>query len=237
MYNLYNADNVEIMNQLSNDDDFAYKINLVYCDMLYESMDFEWVWYAMMLVGHGSIFIIQTDWHTVSEIDVFIKSHFVVTPLNHLVWKNEWGNHPKDRFHQCYDDILIYKINDIQDKKLPHKFYLDRIQVPKATTKTKLNPSGRETKTATAWIDDICLTTTSKERVKKADGHLVKWQKPLKLFDRIILPFTDENDLILDPFAGVGSLGLWCKINNRNYIGIEIDKDIFNLAKERIEGV
>ena len=144
--------------------------------------------------------------------------------INHLVWKNEWGNHPRNKFHQCYDDILIFS------KGKDYKFYPDRIQVPKATANTKLNPSGRTTKTATAWIDDITLTTTSRERVKKTDGHNIRWQKPLKLYDRIILPFSDFSDNILDPFSGSGSLAKWCLLNNRNYYGIEIDKEVYEIS-------
>jgi DNA modification methylase len=117
---------------------------------------------------------------------------------------------------------------------LTHRFYSDRIQVAKATANTRLNPSGRETKTATAFISDICLTTTSKERVKLEDGHLIRWQKPLALLDRVLLPFTDEGDWILDPFSGSNSTGLWCKNNNRNYTGIELDKEVFKIGKERI---
>ena len=145
--------------------------------------------------------------------------------INHLVWKNEWGNYPKDRFHQCFDDILVYS------KGKHYKFYPERIQVPKVTAKSKgLNPSQRDTKPATAWIDDITLTTIAKERVKKKDGHLIRWQKPQRLYDRIILPFSDKFDNILDPFMGSGSLALWSRINERNYVGMEIDSEVYNLA-------
>ncbi len=146
-----------------------------------------------------------------------------------MVWKNEWGNHPKDRFHQCFDDILIF----CNGKEW--RFNSNDIQIPKATALTKLNPSGRLTKTATAWIDDICLTTTSKERIKTSDGHLIKWQKPLKLMDRLLFPFTTEGDFVLDPFMGSGTCGVWCKKNHRNYIGVENNEEIFNLAKNRID--
>lgn len=89
---------------------------------------------------------------------------------------------------------------------------------------------------ATAWIDDICLTTTSKERVKGLDGHLVKWQKPIGLLRRIFSPFVDKGDWILSPFMGTGTCGIVAQELGCNYIGIEIDKNIFNLAKERIKG-
>lgn len=44
-----------------------------------------------------------------------------------------------------------------------------------------------------------------------------------------------ENDLVLDPFMGSGTTGIACKRLNRNFIGIELDKNYFDVAKERIE--
>lgn len=227
MIALYNDDNIKVMSDMY---DKGILINLVYCDFIYENLDFRWVDYATRILCPDGIIIFQTDWHSVTELDQYLKESINadLAFVNHLVWKNEWGNHPKNRFHQCYDDILIYC------RGTNWKFYSDRIQVPKATAKTNLNPSGRETKTATAWIDDICLTTTSKERIKKNDGHLVKWQKPMRLMDRLLFPFTDEGDLILEPFGGTFSACRWAKENNRNAIGIEYDKTIFELAKRRI---
>lgn len=223
MIRLVNSDNRNIL--------LEEKAQLIYADFVYENLDFTWFrMYQEFLVKNG-IFIIQTDWHSDYLVRLFVGNNYPnFTFVNHLVWKNEWGNHPKNKFHQCYDSILIYC------NGTDWRFYSERIQVPKVTKNKGLNPSGRETKTATAWIDDICLTTTAKERVKKDDGHLIRWQKPQKLYDRIIAPFTDEGDLILDPFAGSGSLGLWCKNNNRNYIGIEIDPEVYRLAERNING-
>lgn len=206
----------------------AIYMHLVYGDCIYESVDFKWVEMCYEKLLPGGILIVQTDWHTQYKYRNFLQHVLGMNFVNHAVWKNEWGNHPKDRMHQCYDDILIYS------KGKDYKFYPERIQVPKATANTKLNPSGRDTKTATAWIDDIVLTTTAKERVKDKNGKNVRWQKPLKLYDRIIAPFTDFSDNILDPFMGVGSLGLWSKTNNRNYWGIESDREICDLAVRNI---
>lgn len=43
-----------------------------------------------------------------------------------------------------------------------------------------------------------------------------------------------ENQLILDPFMGSGTTGRACKNLNRNFIGIELDKKYFEIARERI---
>ncbi len=217
--NIYNGDNMTIA--------FDYQsVDLVYADMIYEDTNLAWIWRYWNYLKPNGIFIVQTDHHTLPDVWEELRTYG--TFVNHLVYKCEWGNYKKDRFNQCFDDILIFC------KGKNWKFYPERIQIPKATAKTNLNPSGRETKPATAWIDDICLTTTSKERVKKSDGHLLKWQKPQKLFDRIILPFTDEGDWLLDPYMGSGSLEKWSFLNNRNCIGIEFDKEVYELAKVNI---
>ena len=100
-----------------------------------------------------------------------------------------------------------------------------------------MNPSGRETKTATAFISDICLTTTSKERIKQEDGHLIRWQKPVALIQRLLDPFTNKSDTVLDLFMGSGTVGEWCILNDRDYIGIENDPIVFGLAEKRLKSL
>ena len=220
-YDLYNSNNMEIS--------FYQDPDLIYADMIYENLDLSWIERYWNILKDNGIFIVQTDWHTNYLVRSELEKFGIF--VNHLVWKNEWGNHPKNRFHQCYDDIIIFS------KGKDYKFYPERIQVDKVTKNKGLNPSGRQTKQATAWIDDICLTTTSKERVKKRDGHLARWQKPVRLFDRIVSPFTDEGDWVVDNFMGTASLGEWCVNNNRNYVGIENDQEIFLLANIRLNDI
>lgn len=60
-------------------------------------------------------------------------------------------------------------------------------------------------------------------------------QKPLKLMEVLISQFTKEEDIVLDSCMGSGSTGVACKSLNRNFIGIEKNKEYFNIAKSRIE--
>lgn len=48
--------------------------------------------------------------------------------------------------------------------------------------------------------------------------------------------WTDENDVVLDPTMGSGSMGVMCKRMGRKFIGIEKDPEIFKIAQKRIEG-
>ena len=59
--------------------------------------------------------------------------------------------------------------------------------------------------------------------------------KPLQLMIDLVNVHSFENDLVLDPFMGSGTTGVACKNLNRNFIGIELDKNYFDVAKERIK--
>jgi len=59
-------------------------------------------------------------------------------------------------------------------------------------------------------------------------------EKPTKLISQCVMKHSDEGDIVLDPFMGSGTTGVVCKELGRGFIGIEIDENYFNLAKERI---
>ena len=70
---------------------------------------------------------------------------------------------------------------------------------------------------------------------KKTRNELHPTQKPVDMTEYMIGKFSDEGDVILDPFMGSGTTGVACLNTNRRFIGIELDDDYFNIAKERIE--
>ena len=70
---------------------------------------------------------------------------------------------------------------------------------------------------------------------KKLYGHPTI--KPLDFTESIIRNSSRENQLILDPFMGSGTTGVAALQNNRNFIGIELDKDYFQIAQQRINAV
>lgn len=59
-------------------------------------------------------------------------------------------------------------------------------------------------------------------------------EKPVFLNKYLIQNSTNENETVLDPFMGSGSCGIACKELNRNFIGIEIDKEYFEIAQKQI---
>lgn len=60
-------------------------------------------------------------------------------------------------------------------------------------------------------------------------------EKPVNLLKELIRLHTKENDMILDCFMGSGSTGVACKELNRNFVGIELNKEYFEIAERRME--
>lgn len=76
------------------------------------------------------------------------------------------------------------------------------------------------------------LWTFSPERNQKKFNHPAMF--PEELPYRLIKMNTFRQDIVLDPFMGTGTTGLVCKKLDRQFIGIEMDKQYYNTAKERI---
>lgn len=59
-------------------------------------------------------------------------------------------------------------------------------------------------------------------------------QKPIAILKKMIQIASNENDIVFDPFMGVGSTGVAALELNRRFIGVELDETYFNAAKKRI---
>lgn len=59
-------------------------------------------------------------------------------------------------------------------------------------------------------------------------------QKPLGLMGRILIDITKKGDVVLDPFMGSGSTAVACARNDRDFIGIEINKKYYDVAVDRV---
>lgn len=106
------------------------------------------------------------------------------------------------------------------------------------------------------WLPDIeyCLCFKEKNAPRYNDGYELKHKyyvskknvsdkklynhptiKPLEFVKNHILHSTNENDVVLDCFMGSGTTGVACKQLNRSFIGIELNKEYFEISKQRID--
>lgn len=75
---------------------------------------------------------------------------------------------------------------------------------------------------------------TSPRRTEKTHGKHPT-QKPVSLIERCLIASTSEGAIILDPFMGSGTTGVACINQKRRFVGVELEKTSFELAKRRIQ--
>ena len=63
---------------------------------------------------------------------------------------------------------------------------------------------------------------------------LHRTQKPVELCEWLIKTYTNEDDVVMDFTMGSGTTGIACSNTNREFIGIEMDKEIFDMAEKRL---
>ena len=70
--------------------------------------------------------------------------------------------------------------------------------------------------------------------VHSSSGRVHPTQKPVALLEYLIRTYTNEGETVLDNCMGSGSTGVACLNTNRNFIGIELDAEYFEIANRRI---
>ena len=73
------------------------------------------------------------------------------------------------------------------------------------------------------------------ENMKDKEFRIHPTQKPVALYEWILNRYAKEGDTILDTHVGSASSLIACRNTNHKYVGFEIDKDYYRLAKERLE--
>ena len=101
----------------------------------------------------------------------------------------------------------------------------------KSTTPVTNHPVKGETTGQPRY--DPPLPTSILEIASQRSKHST--QKPVDLMKWVFKYYSKENDIILDNCMGSGSTGVACKEMNRRFIGIEMDKDIFKVAEDRLK--
>ena len=123
------------------------------------------------------------------------------------------------------------------------------LQTPKPSKKEKdLGMTGEEKETAVTKMGKRCNKCNKTEM--RGSGNFCEcetsdWKyptkknthptvKPVKLMSYLTTLFTREGDYVLDPFMGSGTTGLSSKLLNRNFIGIELEEESYNISTERL---
>lgn len=100
-----------------------------------------------------------------------------------------------------------------------------------------------ETKSSNYGKQTGALTKSNGERYplqtinfKRDKDKVHPTQKPVALLEYLIKTYTNENEIVLDNCMGSGSTGVACVNTSRSFIGMELNDEYFEIAKQRIVG-
>lgn len=137
------------------------------------------------------------------------------------------GRHPR-----CYnlDDIRVPQLVELE-----HRLRCERVPSVKHGRygKTRFNSRGKNP--GDVWGEIKQLTYRSKELVSRDALNTI--QKPEKLIERLVLASSLEEDLVLDPFAGVATCPVVCRKNRRSFLAFELQPQFVQAAQARLDAL
>ncbi len=144
--------------------------------------------------------------------------------LNEIIWAYDYGGRPTRRWPAKHDNILVY-VKDPERYRF-NREAIDRVPylAPGLVSKEK---AARGKLPTDVWWQTI-VGTNAKERT----GYPT--QKPVVLAERILRASSDEGELVLDPFAGSGTVGAAAQSLGRRYALIDDNPEAIGVMRARL---
>ena len=241
MIKLYNGDCLIEMNRVEDN-----SVDLILCDLPYGSTQCSWdsiipfdkLWeqYNRVLKETGIVVLFSSGLFTIDLIESNRKDF-----KYKLIWKKNVPtgmSSAKYRPMKYYEEICVFykKKGTYNPQMKPREgvgkacynydhYCGDSNHVSYEKVKKRYDPD---------WVQPSDILEFNV--VPNRNGKVHPTQKPIELLEWLVKTYSDENDLVLDNTMGSGSTGVACVNLNRDFIGIEMDKSYFEIAKSRIVG-
>ena len=179
------------------------------------------------LASNGSLYF-HIDYREVHYCKVLLDEIFGRECfLNEIIWAYDYGGKPKSRWPAKHDNILVY-VKDPQQ----YTFNVDAIEREPYMAPGLVGPekAARGKLPTDVWWHTI-VTTNGKEKT----GYPT--QKPLGVINRIVTASSNPGDLVLDFFAGSGTLGESCLKLGRRFILVDNNPEALQVMRKRFAGV
>ena len=185
----------------------------------YDNFTEQWLKESKRILKKGGALWVIGSYHNILRVGTSIQNHgFWI--LNDIIWHktNPMPNFRGTRFTNAHETLLWCTTS----REAKYTFNYQNLK--------ELN-DGKQMRSD--WYIPIC---SGKERLRETNNQRSHpTQKPEALMYRIILSSTNKGDIILDPFLGSGTTAVVAKRLQRNFIGIEQDKEYISLAKKRLK--
>ncbi len=232
---LYKNNCLNILPKLSNK-----SVNLILSDPPYGKTDAKWdseiplelMWKELkrIIKKNGCIVLFGTE-----PFSSYLRISNIEWYKYDWIWnKKNIGNPLIAKYQPLRQHELISVFYNNKCKYNPIKTDLSKIRIGTQYNKSKLFEKGKTFKGFSKIVKGkFPKTIIEFSNAKREKLHPT--QKPVALLEYLILTYTNKNDTVLDFTMGSGSTGVACKNLNRKFIGIELDKKYFNIAKKRIK--
>ena len=236
MIQLLHGDCLELMKDIPNG-----SVDMVLCDLPYGTTACKWdnvipfepLWqqYNRIIKDNGAIVLFGSE-----PFSTMLRYSNLKMYKYDWVWnKKKAGNIFLAKYQpmKIHENIMVFGRNTTA-------YY--PIMIPREKVKTSMNYGTGEAIGGNRQKENNVYTYTHKNpttileftnAVQKGKVHPT--QKPVALLEYLIKTYTNEGDIVLDNCMGSGSTGVACVRTNRDFIGMELDQNYFNIAKNRIE--
>ena len=196
-------------------------------------LDLMWAEVWRVLKKNGNVVLFSSQPFTTTLISSNIENF-----KYEIIWQKniptgfQLANKRPMKYHE--NICIFYKKQGVFNKQLE-----ERDEGGKARLKTPVNQSNRKSEhhdsivSGNVYYDSELKNPSSIQKFNRVTG-LHPTQKPVALLEYLIKTYTNENETVLDFTMGSGSTGVACLNTNRNFIGIEMDENYFNIAESRI---
>ncbi len=183
----------------------------------------------------------------VFPLDAFFYQIFKENPglklRNRIIWFFEHGLHASLRLSGRYETILWFS------KGEPYTFNLDSIRVPQKYPgktyfrgpkrgKPSANPLGKNPGDIWKvlerdWENLVWDIPNVKANHIEKTTHPAQF--PVELIERLVLALTNPDDIVFDPYVGVGSSLIAAVVNGRKAVGVDKEREYVDIALDRID--
>ena len=232
-YKLYNGDCLEVMKDIPNK-----SIDMILCDLPYGTTKCKWdiiipfdeLWeqYNRIIKDNGAIVLFGSQPFT---------SKLICSNIGNYKYDWIWDKKKSPNFRGVkYQPLIPYEIISVFNTTKYNPQMVEGKMRKKGGYPSKNEEQaisrGTEIKINNLYYPKAILEF-SKANNKESGLHPT--QKPIALLEYLIKTYTNENEVVLDNCMGSGSTCVACINTNRQFIGIELDKNYFEIAEKRIK--
>ncbi len=238
---LYNTDCLQTMQDFDDN-----SIDCIVCDLPYAMTKMSWdslipldkLWkqYNRIIKKNGNIILFSSGLFTYKLIESNIKNF-----KYKLIWKKNVPtgmSSAKFRPMKYYEEICIFNegigtYNPIMKERVGEKKECYNGYDHYCGKSNHVNYEKQKKKYDPNFVQPSDVLEFNV--VPNRNGKLHPTQKPIDLVEWLLKTYSNENEIILDNCMGSGTTGIACLNTNRNFIGIEKEKEYFDIAEKRIK--